>query len=389
MPAAAADLDAVLEKGVSEGAAPGIVAAVVDADGVTYLGSAGERSIGTGVEMTTDTVGAIFSMTKVITGTAAMQLVEQGKLDLDADAGTVCPELSNPVVLEGFDDDGQPVTRPAVGPITLRHLLTHTAGFVYDVWNPQMAQWYEATGTPNIFSLEKKSLAIPLMFDPGTQWQYGINIDWVGLMIEAVSGQTLGEYCTENIFAPLGMNETTFAPTDALLGRASAMHTRMEDGAFVAIDLPQAENPEFEMGGGGLVSTMSDYAKFIRMILNDGEVDGVRVLGASTVADMSQNHMGDLRVSELKTAMPPFSVDAEMFAGEAKSWGLTFQVHEEASATGAPKGTLSWAGLANSFFWIDRENGLGGCYMSQLIPFAEKGTVDTFYSFMSAVYDGR
>lgn len=388
MPAAAADLDAVLEVGVSSGAAPGIVAAVVDANGTTYLGSAGERSIGTGVEMTTDTVGAIFSMTKVITGTAAMQLVEQGKLDLDADAGTVCPELANPVVLEGFDDAGQPITRPAAGPITLRHLLTHTAGFVYDIWNPQLAQWYEATGTPNIFSLEKASLAVPLMFDPGTQWQYGINIDWVGLMVEAASGQTLGEYFTEHIFGPLGMNDSGFAPTDEHLGRFSAMHTRGEDGAFVAIDLPQAENPEFEMGGGGLASTMGDYAKFIRMILNDGELDGARVLQPETVAMMSDNNMGDLRVSELKSVMPPFSVDAEMFAGEEKSWGLTFQIHEEASATGAPAGTLSWAGLANSFFWIDRENGLGGCYMSQLIPFAESPTVDTFYKFMSAVYEG-
>ncbi len=389
MPATAADLDAVLEAGVTGGAAPGIVAAVVDADGVTYMGAAGERAIGSGVEMTTDTVGAIFSMTKVITGTAAMQLVEQGKLDLDADAGTVCPELANPVVLEGFDDDGQPVTRPAAGPITLRHLLTHTAGFVYDIWNPELARWYEATGTPNIFSLEKQSLVTPLMFDPGTQWQYGINIDWVGLMVEAVSGQTLGEYMTEHIFTPLGMTDTGFAPTEEQASRASAMHTRMEDGAFTAIDLPAAENPEFEMGGGGLVSTMGDYAKFIRMILNDGELDGVRILSPETVATMSSNHMGDLRVSELKSVMPPFSVDAEMFAGEEKSWGLTFQIHEEASSTGAPAGTLSWAGLANSFFWIDKENGLGGCYLSQMIPFAEAGTVDTFYSFMSAVYAGR
>lgn len=379
-------LDAVLEAGVANGDAPGIVAAVVNREGEIYLGSAGERVAGSGAEMTTDTVGAIFSMTKAITGAAAMQLVEQGKLDLDADAGTVCEELLNPMVLEAFDDDGNPVTRPAAGPITLRHLLTHTAGFVYDIWSPEMAQWYEATGTPNIFSLERRSLQTPLMFDPGTQWQYGINIDWVGMMIENVSGQTLGEYLTEHIFGPLKMDDTTFAPTEQQMARASAVHAKMPEGNFAAMDLPAAENPEFEMGGGGLVSTMSDYARFIRMILNDGELDGVRVLGADTIADMSANHMGDHRVSELATAMPPYSNDAELFAGEEKSWGLTFQVHEEASATGAPAGTLTWAGLANSYFWIDRENGLGGCYLTQILPFADEGTVNVFYEMMRTVY---
>ena len=381
-------LDAVLEAGVSAGKAPGIVAAVVDRTGQVYIGSAGERAAGSGVQMTTDSVGAIFSMTKAITGAAAMQLVEQGKLDLDADAGLICPELADPVVLEGFDDDGMPVTRPAVGSITLRHLLTHTAGFVYDIWSPEMAQWYEATGTPNVFSLERKALATPLMFDPGTQWQYGVNIDWVGLMIEHVSGQTLGEYCQQNIFEPLGMVDTGFAPSDEQLSRACAVHAITPDG-HVPIDLPAAENPEFEMGGGGLMSTMPDYARFISMILNDGELDGKRVLQSDTVEMMSANHMGDLRVSTLTTAMPPFSLDAELFDGEEKSWGLTFQRHEQASKTGAPAGTLTWAGLANSYFWIDRENGIGGCYLSQIIPFADPATVSVFYEMMKTVYANR
>lgn len=379
------ELDAVLNEGVSGGGAPGVVATVVDKDGVLYSGSAGERSAGSGVEMSVDTVGAIFSMTKAVTGVAAMQLVERGQLDLDADAGMVCPELAAPQVLDGFDEDGQPVTRPATGPVTLRHLLTHTAGFVYDIWSPEMAQWYAATGVPNIFSLEKRSLATPLMFDPGSKWQYGINIDWVGLMIEAVSGQTLGEFMAENIFGPLQMNDTGFAPGDDQIARFSAMHARTPDG-FAAIELPAAENPEFEMGGGGLASTMADYGRFIRMILNDGELDGVRILNAETVEQMATNHMGAHRVTELKTAMPPFSEDAEMFAGEEKSWGLTFQIHEQASATGAPAGTLTWAGLANSYFWIDRENGIGGCTLSQLIPFADEGAINVFYDVMKAVY---
>ena len=382
-------LDDVLQTGVSSGRAAGVVAAIVDRDGELYLGSAGERSVGSGTDMTTDTVGAIFSMTKAVTGVAAMQLVEQGKLDLDADAGTVCPQLSDPVVLEGFDADGKPVTRPAAGPITLRHLLTHTAGFVYDIWNADMARWYEATGTPSVFSLQKQALQTPLMFDPGTQWQYGINIDWVGLMIEQVTGQTLGEYMQAHIFEPLGMADSGFAPGEDQVGRLSAMHARLPDGGLAAIELPAAENPEFEMGGGGLVSTMRDYGRFIRMLLNDGELDGVRVLRSETVATMAQNHMGELRVSELATNAPTFSNDAELFPGEEKSWGLTFQVHEAPSATGAPAGTLTWAGLANSYFWIDRENGIGGCYLSQLLPFADPGSVQVFYNLMQTVYANK
>lgn len=382
-------LDAVLQAGVAAGGAAGVVAAVVDRDGGLYLGSAGERSIGSGVTMSTDTAGAIFSMTKVVTGVAAMQLVEQGKLDLDADAGTVCAELLDPVVLEGFDDDGQPITRPAAGPITLRHLLTHTAGFVYDIWNAEIGRWCEVTGTPSVFSLEKRALQTPLMFDPGTQWEYGINLDWVGLMVEASSGVTLGEYMRDHIFEPLQMNDTGFTPGAEQIARLSAMHTRLPDGGLAAIELPSVKNPEFEMGGGGLVSTMGDYARFIRMILNDGELDGAQILSPETVDMMAKNHMGDLRVSELTSHNPMFSEDAELFPGEGKSWGLTFQVHEEPSATGAPAGTLSWAGLANSYFWIDRENGIGGCYLSQLLPFADAGSVEIFYELMRTVYANR
>lgn len=379
-------MDELLEAGVAAGAAPGCAVTLVDRGGVTYEGAAGERAIGTGAAMTADTVGAIFSMTKAITGAAAMQLVEQGKLDLDAPAADTCPEMGDPVVLEGFDSDGQPITRPATSAVTLRHLLTHTSGYVYDIWNGNMAQWYETTGTPNVLSLQKAGLRTPLAFDPGTQWSYGIGIDWAGLMVEAASGITLGEYFAENLTGPLGMNDTAFAHNESMLERASAVHARLPDGSFAAIELPPVEAPEFEMGGGGLFGTMGDYARFIRMILNDGELDGTRLLAAETVAQMIENNMGGLRVSVLKTSAPEFSNDAEMFPGVPKSWGLTFQIHEEADANGCPAGTLSWAGLANSFFWIDRTNGIGGCYLSQILPFADQGSIDLFYDVQRAVY---
>jgi Beta-lactamase len=167
-------IDAVLEAGVASGAVPGVVAIVVDRSGVRYHGAAGERSIGTGATMAPDTVGAIFSMTKAVTGSAAMQLVEQGKIDLDAPMSAVCPEAANPVVLEGFANDGKPITRPAASEPTLRQLLTHTSGYVYDIWNAPMGQWYAATGTPSLFSLQRQALRAPLAFDPGTKWEYGI-----------------------------------------------------------------------------------------------------------------------------------------------------------------------------------------------------------------------
>jgi len=379
-------LDQILAAGIERGAAPGAVAVVVNRDGEVALSAAGERAAGSGLAMTTDTVGAIFSMTKAVTGAAAMQLVEQGRLDLDAPAGEICPQLGEVTVLDGFDSDRQPLTRPPASPVTLRNLLTHTSGFVYTIWNANAAMWHDVTGVPDVLSLEKASLTEPLAFDPGTKWEYGIGIDWAGQMVEAVSGQTLGEYFAEHLTGPLGMNDTAFAHTPSMLERASAIHGRGPDGSLAPIDIPPPENPEFEMGGGGLHGTMSDYGRFIRMILNDGELDGTRVLKAETVQAMSQNHIGDLRVEMLKTTNPMFSNDAEFFPGEPKTWGLTFQINEQAAATGRPAGTLMWAGLANSFFWIDRENGLGGAYLSQILPFGDQQSLDLFYEVEAAAY---
>jgi len=384
-----AAIDSVLEAGVARGAVPGVVATVVDANGVLYEGSAGERSIGSGVAMTADTVGAIFSMTKAVTGTAAMQLVEQGRIDLDAPASVVCEELADPVVLEGFDGDGQPITRPAASEPTLRQLLTHTSGCVYEIWDAEMAKWYEATGTPSLFSREKAALRAPLAFDPGTRWEYGIGIDWAGQMIERISEMTLAEYFDEHVTGPLGMHETAYVHSPAMLERAAAMHARMPDGSLAPIDLPPPENPEFDMGGAGLHATMGDYGRFMRMILNGGELDGMRVLAEETVDQMCTNQMGPLRVVELVSVMPQFSNNAEMFPGEAKSWGLTFQIHEEPGNTGRPPGTLSWAGLANSYFWIDRTNGVAGAYMSQILPFADPDSIGLYYEVERAVYASR
>ncbi|MDA3038882.1 MAG: serine hydrolase [Actinomycetota bacterium] len=380
-------IDSVLQSGVDRGAVAGVTAIVVDRDGVRFEGGFGRREVGGNADMTFDTVGAIFSMTKAITAAAAMQLVEQGRLDLDAPASDVCPAIGAQGVLTGFDADGQPITRPPATPVTLRHLLTHTSGYVYDIWNPSLTKWTIATGAPGVFSLQKAALETPLMFDPGTDWEYGIGIDWAGLMVEAVAGQTLGQYLAEHLTGPLGMSDTTFSPTAEQAARTASLHARLPDGGLTPISLPAAEAPEFEMGGGGLVSTVHDYGRFMRMILNDGSLEGTRVLRAETVQLMSSNNIGDLRVKMLRTEAPTLSADAEFFPGEPKTWGLSFQINEEPASTGRPAGTLMWAGLANSFQWIDRQNGIAGAYLSQILPFADPATLGLYLEMETAVYD--
>jgi len=379
-------LDDLLAAGVKNGHVPGVVAALADKNGLTYIGSAGERTIGTGDVMTTDTVGAIASMTKAITGAAVMQLVEQGRLDLDAPAETYFAELATPQVLEGFDAEGQPILRDARSQVTLRNLLTHTSGYAYDFTDPNLDKWFGATDAPRMSTGRVASLSTPLMFDPGTRWHYGIGIDWAGIILERVTKSKLGDYFAEHLLEPLGMADTGFTCSPNMLERKAALHLRTPDSSFMSFQMPRAENSEFESGGGGLFSTMSDYTRFMRMILNDGEFEGTRVLGAETVAQMATNNMGDIRVTKLQSANPAFFSDADFYPGVPKTWGLTFLINEESLPNGCPAGALTWAGAFNSYFWIDRTTSIAGCYMSQVLPFFDAGTSGHFFDFQTAVY---
>ena len=343
--------DKILKDAVSKGDVPGVVATATDAKGTTYEGGFGKRTLGEAAEMTPDTVVWIASMTKAVTGAAAMQMVERGKLGLDSPAKDVIPALGDVGVLEGFDAAGKPKTRKAKRDITLRHLLTHTAGFGYDIWSPEIARYMEAMGVPGVISCQDKALTTPLLFDPGDRWFYGINIDWAGKMVEAASGQKLGRFMQDNLLGPLGMTSTAFRITDDMRKRKATIHHRGPDGALVpdpTLEIPQ--EPEFEMGGGGLYSTAGDYLKFVRMMLNQGRSDkGEAVLKPATVAAMSQNSMGDFKVCLLKTAAPPFSNDAEFFPGIDKQWGLSFMINNAEAPTGRSAGGLAWAGLANTY----------------------------------------
>ena len=381
-------IDAILSEAAADGAVPGVVAGVTSAEDDLYLDGFGERVLGGGQAMTPDTVGWIASMTKALTGAAAMQLVERGRLDLDAPAAGVVPYLDEVPVLEGFDGDGKPRTRPRRGAITLRHLLTHTAGFSYEIWSDAIVRYQEATGTPGIITCEEAALTTPLLFDPGEKWDYGINIDWAGKMVEAVSGQKLGEYLSENLLGPLGMTDTAFRITDTMRARLARIHQRAEDGTLEPqLELEISQDPEFELGGGGLYGTVGDYLRFIRMILNRGRADGEQVLKPETVDMMSRNQMGNLLVGPLETAIPTLSNNAEFFPGMAKSWGLTFMINNEQAPTGRSAGSLGWAGLANSYFWIDPAKGIGGAYLTQVFPLVDEKSFPLYMAFEQATYE--
>ena len=381
-------IDTILSQAVGARSVPGVVAAAATDRGVVYEGAFGQREVGKPAPMTLDTVVWIASMTKAITATAAMQLVERGKLSLERPASEVVPEIGAARVLEGFDTAGKPRLRAPKRPITLRDLLTHTAGFSYEIWNPSIAQFQQVTGTPGITTCTNAALGTPLVFDPGDKWEYGINIDWVGKMVEAMSGQKLDRYFQDNIFGPLGMTDTSFKLSASQRGRLASVHQRGADGALAPIEFGLPENPEFLMGGGGLYGTAGDYLTLCRMILQDGALNGAQVLRRDTVALMAQNHIGALEIGVFKTAIPPLSNDVELFPGMSKKWGLSFLINTQTAPTGRSANSLAWAGLANTYFWIDRAKRVCGVFLSQLFPFYDGIAIDLFGKFETAVYRG-
>jgi methyl acetate hydrolase len=385
----ASGVDQVLERAVDAGVAAGVVALAANDNDVIYEGAFGKREVGKDAAMTLDSVAWIASMTKAVTSAAAMQLVEQGRLGLDEPLGQRVSELASVQVLEGFDAAGAPRLRPPRRPITLRHLLTHTAGFTYDFWNQDMVRYYQHAGVPGIAECKNATLQTPLVCDPGERWEYGINIDWVGKTVEQLSGQSLEDYFREHIFAPLDMNDTGFVLRPDQRTRQAAMHARQPDGSLMPIpfEIPQA--PEFFMGGGGLYSTGPDYLRFLRMLLGGGQLAGVRVLQPETVDDMSRNHIGELTVGPMKTAAPTLSHDAEFFPGMVKKWGLGYMISTEAAPTGRSAGSLAWAGLANTYYWLDPTRRVTGVFATQILPFADPNVLDVFAAFEQAIYETR
>lgn len=383
-----AQIDEILRQKSDAGEIPGVVAIAADGDDVIYEGAFGKRDLSRDTAMTPDSVFWIASMTKAITTAGAMQLVEQGKLSLDEPIGKVLPDLAAPQVLEGFDANGEPKLRPAKSPITLRQLMTHTAGFCYDMWNGDMAAYLQKAGTPPITTCKNDALKTPIATDPGTRWEYGTNIDFVGKAIEAISGQRLDAYLRENLFGPLGMSDTGFKIGDAQRQRLVGMHARGEDGSLAPLPFELEQDPEFHMGGGGLYGTAGDYIKFAQMILNKGRGNGNQVLKPETVATMGQNHIGDLNVTKMVSAAPIYTNDVDLYPDQDKKWGLSFLINTATTPEGRSPGSLAWAGLANTYFWIDPSRDVTGVILMQLLPFADKNSLEAFAGFERGVYAG-
>jgi methyl acetate hydrolase len=381
-----ASIDKLFTQATESRAMPGIVAVAATDKGALYEGAFGKRELGKDAPMTVDSVVWIASMTKAITATAAMQLVERGKLSLDRPASEVVSSLAAAKVLEGFDAAGKPRLRAPQRPITLEHLLTHTAGFAYEIWRPEIAQYQSVTGTPGITTCANAALTTPLLFDPGDRWEYGISIDWVGKMVETVSGQKLDRYFQDNIIGPLGMKDTSFKLSASQRARLASVHQRDDKGALVPIEFALPEDPEFLMGGGGLYGTARDYLAFTQMVLNRGKVAGAQVLRADTVDLMAQNHIAPLDIPYIKTAAPGLSNDVDLFPGMRKGWGLSFLINTQEAPTGRAAGSLAWAGLANTYFWIDRAKRVSGVFLSQVLPFYDHTAIDLFGTFETEVY---
>jgi methyl acetate hydrolase len=383
---ARAQIDRVLRDAVEVREVPGVVALAADDRGSAYEGAFGARDFGAGGAMTLDTVFRIASMTKAITSVAAMQLVERGKIGLDEPVPAIDPALNSPQVLEGFDAAGQPRLRPAKRPATLRHLLTHTAGFTYDWSNPRIARYLQVTGIPLMSSGRHAALGQPLAFDPGEKWEYGINIDWVGRIIEEVSGQPIEAYLREHVCGPLGMDDTSFVPTGEQRARLATVHQRHSDGALVPTTFDLPVDPEFYGGGGALYSTGADYLSFLQMLLQGGALNGARVLRPETVAEMNRNHICDLQAGRLPSGVPERAHDFELFPGMKVRWGLAYMLNLESGPNGRSANSGSWAGIFNSYYWLDPARHVAGVILTQFLPFADPSMLRLYGQFERGVY---
>ncbi|GAA1082936.1 MULTISPECIES: serine hydrolase domain-containing protein [Tsukamurella] len=382
-------LDEVLTEATTRqgnGGVPGVVASVTRSTGTIYEGASGVRSNASDAAMTSDSVFAMFSTTKAVTGTTVLQCIEDGLLDLDAPAAQYVPEIADIPVLDGFTEQGEPILRAAKTPITTRMLMLHTAGFAYSFFDESYHRLSEDGRQPSVITAEKRSLATPLIFEPGTRWNYGSNMDWAGLVVESIRGKRLGEVMAERVFEPLGMRDTAFTLTTSMSERLTEIHQRTADGALVPTGLVLPQEPEVHMGGHGLYSTVPDYTRFLRMWLDDGAGEHGRVLRPETVAAAVRNGLDGLQSTMLPGVEPALSNDAEFFPGQSKSWAYTFMVNDEQAPTGRTAGSVGWAGLANLYYWIDRSADVAGLWATQILPFADPASFNAFLDFETRTY---
>ena len=372
-----ADIDKALQAAVSGREIPGIVAMAANEQSLLYEGAIGSRGAGSDAHMTTDTVFRIASMVKLLTSVAAMQLVERGRLKLDEPAGNVDPMLSSPRILTGFDGKGAPQLREAHEPLTLRNLLTHTSGFSYPLWDGNVLRYIQFARSRRNKDLPR----MPLMFEPGAKWAYGGSIDRVSRMVEIASGQGIDRYFRDNITGPLGMSDTGFTITEKQRARQARLHRRGSDGKLVAQPFEKLETPSSFSGGGGIYSSAPDYLRLLQALLNGGSLDGAKILKAETVALMAANQIGNLQAGIMKTTNPALSNDVDFFPGTRLRWGFGHMINADPVPGGRKAGSLTWAGLYNTYYWIDPATRVAGVVMMQILPFADRQALKVYREF--------
>ena len=377
-------IDTVLQDAVASGAVPHVAAIAADRDGVIYQGAAGPRAVGESDPVTVDTLFRIMSMTKMPCTVAALQQVEQGNLDLDAPVTEYCPEFAGVQVMTGIEGDA-PVLRPPATQATVRNLITHTSGLGYWFWSDRLVRWESVTGTPNVVAGSAACLTAPMLADPGTQFIYGINIDWLGKVVEAVTGTGLDVAIKEGVTGPLGMDETTFLMTDQQRPNSTPVHVKAEDGTWAAVGEVLSQQPDYWAGGHGLYGPPSDYIKFERALLRGGELDGARILRQSTVDAAFSNQIGDLDFpAELPTADPGSTHTFQPGPGFKWGYGLLLNTVYIPGMRRAWSG--GWAGLCNTHFWVDRSTGICASLYSNFLPFVPPDAVALYNNFEVALY---
>jgi len=376
------EIDRELQARVSAREIPGVVAMAANQQSVIYEGAFGFRDTATASRMSNDTIFRIASMVKLLTSVAALQLVERGKLKLDEPAGNIDPTLGSAQVLAGFDAKGIPQLRPAQKPITLRNLLTHTSGFSYLLWDPNVVRYLKvARSNPALPRM-------PLMFEPGSRWAYGGSLDRVGRMVEIASGQSLARYFSDHIIGPLGMIDTSFSLTAEQRARQALLHVRDPNGKLLPQPLEKSDPPKVFFGGGGIYSTAPDYLTLLQALLNGGSLRETSILRPETVASMSENQIGNLEAGILKTTNPALSNDVDFFPGVRLRWGLGHMINVAPVPGGRKAGSLTWAGLFNTYYWIDPAMRIAGVIMMQILPFADRQALKAYRQFEHGVYRG-
>lgn len=374
-PVRGGEIGAALQAKIDAGEIPGVVAMAANEQSVLYEGAFGVRNTATATRMSADTVFRIASMVKLLTSVAALQLVERGKLKLDEPAAHIDERLGSAKVLAGFDAKGLPQLRPPHKPITLRHLLSHTSGFSYPLWDPNVVRYLKVAR--NHPALPRR----PLMFEPGARWAYGGSLDDVGRLVEIAGGKSIDRYFRDHILGPLGMNDTAFAITDEQRARQASLHVRGADGRLLPQPLEKPTARNVPSGGGGIYSTAPDYLTLLQALLNGGSLGGTGILRPQTVALMSANQIGNLQAGILKTANPALSNDVDFFPGVRLRWGLGHMINVDPVPDGRNAGSLTWAGLFNTYYWIDPTMRIAGVIMMQILPFADPQALKAYRQF--------